>query len=210
MRRGRRPLAFLHGRADHLQHRRRRTSGGGDGGHRRLPGVPRVGPGDEARRGGRGGGRTGGPSRSTSSSRRPRSRTPTRWATTWHGDSSVTWDLVEGKMLKAMKGAYELRPAGRRHRGDLPTRRRPEHPDDRDAPPQGGEGHHRHRAQGPEEACGVPGLSRREPGSDRPHRPVHRQGRGRQDHHRRGYGDPRGQVRSPDPGALHRRRPLAG
>ncbi|MCW2817242.1 MAG: Polyketide cyclase / dehydrase and lipid transport [Marmoricola sp.] len=30
----------------------------------------------------------------------------------WHGDSSVTWHLVEGKMLKAMTGAYELRPAG--------------------------------------------------------------------------------------------------
>ncbi|MCW2868606.1 MAG: hypothetical protein JWR20_2794 [Marmoricola sp.] len=34
----------------------------------------------------------------------------------WHGDSSVTWHLVEGKMLKAMTGAYELRPAG----GDAP------------------------------------------------------------------------------------------
>jgi ribosome-associated toxin RatA of RatAB toxin-antitoxin module len=30
----------------------------------------------------------------------------------WDGDSSVTWDLVEGKMLKAMKGAYELREVG--------------------------------------------------------------------------------------------------
>jgi hypothetical protein len=29
----------------------------------------------------------------------------------WNGDSSVTWDLVEGKMLKAMTGAYELREA---------------------------------------------------------------------------------------------------
>jgi len=29
----------------------------------------------------------------------------------WNGDSSVTWDLVEGKMLKAMNGAYELREA---------------------------------------------------------------------------------------------------
>jgi hypothetical protein len=26
----------------------------------------------------------------------------------WHGDESVTWKLVEGKMLKAMDGAYEL------------------------------------------------------------------------------------------------------
>jgi ribosome-associated toxin RatA of RatAB toxin-antitoxin module len=26
----------------------------------------------------------------------------------WHADSSVTWTLVEGKMLKGMDGAYEL------------------------------------------------------------------------------------------------------
>ena len=30
----------------------------------------------------------------------------------WHGDSAVRWNLVEGKMLKAMQGAYELRPSG--------------------------------------------------------------------------------------------------
>jgi ribosome-associated toxin RatA of RatAB toxin-antitoxin module len=30
----------------------------------------------------------------------------------WKGDSSVTWRLVEGKMLKAMEGAYVLKPAG--------------------------------------------------------------------------------------------------
>jgi ribosome-associated toxin RatA of RatAB toxin-antitoxin module len=30
----------------------------------------------------------------------------------WHGDSAVRWHLVEGKMLKAMQGAYELRPSG--------------------------------------------------------------------------------------------------
>src|SRR3954470_22243303 len=28
----------------------------------------------------------------------------------WDGDASVTWTLVEGKMLKAMEGAYVLRP----------------------------------------------------------------------------------------------------
>ena len=27
----------------------------------------------------------------------------------WQGDSAVRWNLVEGKMLKAMEGAYELR-----------------------------------------------------------------------------------------------------
>ena len=30
----------------------------------------------------------------------------------WKGDSSVTWGLVEGKMLKGMEGAYVLRPSG--------------------------------------------------------------------------------------------------
>ena len=30
----------------------------------------------------------------------------------WHGDRSVSWHLVEAKMLKAMDGAYELRPHG--------------------------------------------------------------------------------------------------
>ena len=30
----------------------------------------------------------------------------------WHGDSAVRWNLVQGKMLKAMQGAYELRPSG--------------------------------------------------------------------------------------------------
>ena len=30
----------------------------------------------------------------------------------WNGDSDVHWNLVEGKMLKAMQGAYELRPSG--------------------------------------------------------------------------------------------------
>ena len=29
----------------------------------------------------------------------------------WHGDAAVRWNLVEGKMLKAMEGAYELRPS---------------------------------------------------------------------------------------------------
>ena len=30
----------------------------------------------------------------------------------WKGDSSVTWVLTEGKMLKAMEGAYVLEPSG--------------------------------------------------------------------------------------------------
>lgn len=34
----------------------------------------------------------------------------------WDGDRQVTWTLVEGKMLRALDGAYELR-----HRGDGST-----------------------------------------------------------------------------------------
>lgn len=30
----------------------------------------------------------------------------------WDGDRGVSWGLVEGKMLKAMEGVYELRPQG--------------------------------------------------------------------------------------------------
>lgn len=30
----------------------------------------------------------------------------------WRGDDAVTWTLVEGRMLKAMDGAYELVPHG--------------------------------------------------------------------------------------------------
>ena len=30
----------------------------------------------------------------------------------WDGDDAVRWHLVEGKVLKTMQGAYELRPAG--------------------------------------------------------------------------------------------------
>jgi hypothetical protein len=30
----------------------------------------------------------------------------------WHGDAAVRWNLVEGKILKDMQGAYELRPSG--------------------------------------------------------------------------------------------------
>ncbi len=33
-------------------------------------------------------------------------------AYTWHGDREVTWTLVEGKMLRALDGAYVLEPRG--------------------------------------------------------------------------------------------------
>ena len=78
----------------------------------------------------------------------------------WNGDSSVTWELVEGEMLKAMEGAYLLRPAGA---GTEVTYRLAV---DLSIPmigmlaPQGGEGHHRHRSEGPEEARRVAPLRR--------------------------------------------------
>ncbi len=33
-------------------------------------------------------------------------------AYTWHGDREVTWELVEGKMLQALDGAYVLKDLG--------------------------------------------------------------------------------------------------
>ena len=30
----------------------------------------------------------------------------------WHGDESVSWHLVQGRMLKAMEGSYTLVPRG--------------------------------------------------------------------------------------------------
>lgn len=33
-------------------------------------------------------------------------------AYTWDGDREVSWTLVDGKLLKAMEGAYVLRPQG--------------------------------------------------------------------------------------------------
>src|ERR1700712_4950938 len=30
----------------------------------------------------------------------------------WNGDESVSWHLVQGRMLKAMEGSYTLVPAG--------------------------------------------------------------------------------------------------
>jgi ribosome-associated toxin RatA of RatAB toxin-antitoxin module len=33
-------------------------------------------------------------------------------AYTWDGDREVTWSLVDGKMLRALDGAYELRESG--------------------------------------------------------------------------------------------------
>ena len=78
----------------------------------------------------------------------------------WDGDREVTWTLVEGKMLKALDGAYTLRDlGGGSHRGDLPARPRRLDPADRHAQAQGREDPHRHRAQGPEEARRVARLS---------------------------------------------------
>ena len=111
-------------------------------------------------------------------------------------------------MLKAMDGAYELARPGRRvDRGDLPARRRPLHPDDRDAQAQGREGHHRHRAEGPQEARRV-ALTPACPGPVRDP-PLHRQGRGRQDHRAAGTAALRRRRGPPHAGAVHRRRALA-
>ena len=79
----------------------------------------------------------------------------------WDGDREVTWTLVEGKMLRALDGAYVLRrPRRRLHRGDLPAGPRRVDPDDRHAQAQGREDHHRHRAEGTEEARRVARLTR--------------------------------------------------
>ena len=104
----------------------------------------------------------------------------------WDGDREVTWTLVEGKMLKALDGAYTLRrPRQRLDRGHLPPRPRRQHPADRHAQAQGREDPHRHRAQGPEEARRVAlsarVLTRADP-------PLHRQGRRRQVDRRGRYG----------------------
>ena len=52
------------------------------------------------------------PSRCSSPSTSRRSRTSTPSPTTWDGDREVTWTLVEGKMLRALDGAYVLRDRG--------------------------------------------------------------------------------------------------
>ena len=71
----------------------------------------------------------------------------------WDGYDGVTWTLVQGKMLRALDGAYLLRAARQRqHRGHLPARPRRHHPADRHAEAQGREDPDRHRAQGPQEA----------------------------------------------------------
>ncbi len=72
---------------------------------------------------------------------------------TWAPDGrSVSWTLVKGQMQKRQNGSYTLVGSARGDHRDLLARRRPEHPDDRHAPPQGREGDHRYRAQGAEAA----------------------------------------------------------
>ena len=62
----------------------------------------------------------------------------------WLADS-VSWNLVEGQLLKAMDGSYELAPSAPGHQGHLrPVGRRPD-ADDRDVPAQGREDDHRRR-----------------------------------------------------------------
>ena len=135
---------------------RRRRPGRRDGGDRRLRGLPGV---DRRREGGRGplaARPTGAPRRSGSTSTRAPSRTSTpsptpgrptaRSAGSWSRPSSI---------VKAMDGAYLLEDNGDgTHHGDLPAGRRRQDPDARHDQAQGREGHHRHRAQGAQEAGG--------------------------------------------------------
>ena len=103
-----------------------------------------------------------GRARSSSTSTSRRSRTSTRSPTTGTATTQVTWTLVEGKMLRALDGAYvAARPRRRQHRGHLPARPRRLDPADRHAQAQGREDPDRHRAEGPEEARRVARLSRR-------------------------------------------------
>ena len=121
----------------------------------------------------------------------------------WSGDEQVTWTLVEGKMLRALDGAYVLGD-----RGDGTTDVTYRLALDVSIPligmlqAQGREDPDRHGAQGPQEA-------RRERCTSA-HPAVHRQGRGREVDDRRRDRDPRRRVGSPHAGAVHRRRPLAG
>ena len=71
----------------------------------------------------------------------------------WLADS-VSWNLVEGQLLKAMDGSYELDAVRPGHQGHVrPVGRCPD-ADDRDVPAQGREDDHRRRAQGSQAAGG--------------------------------------------------------
>ena len=73
----------------------------------------------------------------------------------WAPDGrSVSWTLVKGQIQKAQNGSYALAGGAGTDGRDLLAGRRPEHPHDRHAPPQGREGHHRHGAEGPQAARG--------------------------------------------------------
>ena len=144
-----------HGRRHDLLDHHRRPAGAGDGGDRRLRRLPGVGRAGQHRRGARPGA-TAGPSASGSRWTRVRSRTPTRWTTLGPRRPLGELDPGQGADPEGAGRLVRARGPGRRHDGDLLAGRRPEHPDDRDAAPQGGEGDHRHRAQGPQ----APGRGR--------------------------------------------------
>ena len=89
------------------------AAGRRDGGHRRLPGVPRVGQGrDHRRRGLELGRRAAAPSEVFFVLDVSPIKDEYTLAYVWYGDDQVTWTLVEGKMLRSLDGAYVLRDLG--------------------------------------------------------------------------------------------------
>ena len=65
--------------------------------------------------------------------------------------TKVSWHLVEGTLLKAMDGSYELQPKGAGTTVTYRPQRRREPADDRALQAQGREDDHRRRAEEPEE-----------------------------------------------------------
>ena len=150
----------------------------------------------------------------------------------WDDDEQVRWTLVEGGLLRGMDGSYTLEELrGRLHRGDLRADRRHRDPDVGTDEAQGREDHHRHGAQGAEEAGGeLVGVAigvdvrrdqdrwrrgrrgRRHHRADPPRHPVHRSSRDRAQHRlRRPGAAPRPRDRRRDRfGRLRRRGPLDG
>ena len=151
------------GRPDQGQHRDRGLARGGDGGDRRCRVLSRSGSRDEAGRR-RDHPPDGKPDHVKIKLEHSVVSDHYTLAYGWLADS-VSWNLVEGQLLKAMDGrtSCAVRPG---HQGHLrPVGRRPD-ADDRDVPAQGREDDHRRRAEGPQAAGG--GLT--PPGSAAPGR----------------------------------------
>ena len=124
------------------------------GGHRRLPVVPGLGQGRAASRTWSREFDDGWAERVFFSLDVPPIKDEYTLAYEW--DGVRRGHLVRSsraRCSRALDGAYLLRDQGDgTHRGDLPPRARPVHPADRHDQAQGREDHHRHGAEGPEEA----------------------------------------------------------